>query len=230
MTDIEIREAHDRLIGVYDKIRTEFSSLDKELLLGIYGEEHLSDVRKYGDGHTLWAVPSCAGKLIDILSDTELVLIVAKFPYLGDNSEFNPYENLTNIQYWCNKVKLRPKVDSTSEGSIQYHFWVWQNDCPVHGISVERACENRRRLLDENPRLCERMQKQNEVSGRLVTASWEWLRSQGRELKVFVHNSLKTEVHHAISQLKDSESVFYKRTDVFKAGNIMELLTKHEAG
>lgn len=202
MTDTEIREAHDRLIGVHDRIRTEFSCLDEEILLGIYGAEYLSDVREYGDGHTLRAVPNCVGELIDILSDTELVLVIAKFPYLGKNSEFNPHENLTNISSWCEYIKKEEEKLSDSE-TQKFHFLVWQNDCPVHGKANSNAEANMKRLLCYNYDLKPLMREQKEVSRQLLTACDEWLQNRGRKLRVCERYLPEKELDSMIMRLQE---------------------------
>ena len=204
MTDIEIREAHDRLIDVHERIRREFSDLDEETLLGIYGEEHLSEVHKYGDGHTLRAVPSCVNDLIGILSDTELVLVIAKFPSLSKNSEFNPHENLANINSWRGYIKKKEERWSNS-ATQKFRFWVWQNDCPVHGKSKGKSTAeaNMKRLLCCNPDLKPLIREQKEVSRHLLTVCDEWLRNQGRKLRVCERWTPEKELDSVIKRLQE---------------------------
>ena len=152
VTDTEIREAHKRLMKVHTGIRRVFSDLDETTLVGIYGDEYLGEVRKYGDGHTLWAVPNCIGELMGMLSDTELVLAVGKFPYLGKNSEFNPHEDLANIASWHDEIRSK-ESELREFPSQQFRFWAWQNDYPVHGRNASRAKVNKNRLLDCNQEL-----------------------------------------------------------------------------
>ena len=202
MTDTEIREAHACLMDVYEKVQQEFSGLDEEILQDIYFPEQIKEVRKYGDGHTLWAVPSDIDEMMSMMSDTDLVLIIAKFPYLSKNSEFNPHENLANIYSWgrCINNLEEELSDSTSQN---FQFWVWQNDCPVHGKSNRDAERNKKRLLHCNQDLKTLMQKQKEVSRRLLTACNEWLRNQGRELSVHVCWQPKKEMDYVIRLLQE---------------------------
>ena len=202
MNDAEIREAHDLLIDVHKRIRREFSDLDEETLLSIYGEKHLREVRKYGDSHTFWGAPSCIDELIGILSDTELVLVVAKFPYLGSNSEFNPHENLANINSWREYIKDKKEKLSASE-TQKFHFLVWQNDCPVHGKGNSNAEANMKRLLRCNQGLKSLMRKQKEVSRDLLTACDEWLRDQGRKLRICERWSPDKELDRVIKRLQE---------------------------
>ena len=202
MTDIEIREAHDHLIDVHERIRREFSDLDEETLLGVYGGEYLSEVRKYGDGHTLRAVPSCVGELMDILSDTELVLVIAKFPSLGKNSEFNPHENLANISSWPGYIKEKEEKLLNSAAQ-SFHFLVWQNDCPVHGKGNSNAEANMKRLLCCKQKLKPLMGEQKEVSKHLLIACDEWLRNQGRKLRVCERWSPRKELDPVIKRLQE---------------------------
>ena len=203
MTDIEIREAHTRLLDAYERIRREFSELDEGTLLSIYGEKHLSEVRKYGDGHTLWAVPSCIEELMDILSDTELVLVVAKFPYLGKNSEFNPHENLANINSWRKYIKDTEEKLSDSATQI-FHFLVWQNDCPIHGKGNSNAEANMKRLLRRNQDLKPLMREQKEVSKHLLTVCDNWLRNQGRKFRVCERWRPDKDLDRVIKRLQES--------------------------
>ena len=129
MTDTEIREAHARLMKVHRGIRGVFSDLDKDTLVGVYGNEHLGEVRKYGDGYTLWAVPNCIDEMMGTLSDTDIVLAVGKFPSLGDGSEFNPHEDLANNKTWQDIMRKR----ASEFPPRRFRYWTWQNDCPVHG-------------------------------------------------------------------------------------------------
>ncbi len=204
MADIEIRETHTRLLDVHKRIRREFSDLDEKTLLDIYGREHLSDVRKYGDGHTLWAVPSGIDELIDILSDSELVLVVAKFPYLGKNSEFNPHENLANINSW--REYIEDKKEELSDSATQkLHFLVWQNDCPVHDKRNSNAEANMKRLLRCNHDPKPLIQEQKEVSRCLLMVCDKWLRNQGRKLRVCKRWRPDKNLDSVIKQLQESQ-------------------------
>ena len=204
MNDTEIREAHDRLLNVYKRIGQKFADLDEETLLSIYGEKHLSEVRKYGDGHTLWAVPNCFNQMMDILSDTELVLVVAKFPYLGKNSEFNPHEDLTNIYSWHKYIKQKEEKLSGST-TQKFHFLVWQNDCPVHGNRNSSAEANMKRLLRRNQDLKPLIREQKEVSRHLLTVCDNWLRNQGRKFRVCERWRPDKDLDRVIKRLQESQ-------------------------
>ena len=240
MTDREIRHTHDCLMKVNESIWAQFPRLGEKFMKSLYSEpnspELYRQVLEYGDGYTLRSVPSCVGEFIDSISEAELVLIVAKFPLLAKNSVFDPYMNLVDIPYWRRKGLQRE--DELANGRLRkFQFWIWQNDSPVHGSgSFDNAQAKEKRLLRRSRALRERrsralrelIQDQKDASGRLVTACKEWLAAQGREMTVFVHNNLETEVDHAIKQFRQDESVFYKTTNVFKDGNIMDLLTKQK--
>ena len=187
-------------------------------------------VLEYGDGYTLRSVPSRVDDLMDTIAEAELVLIVAKFPLLAKNSVFDPYINLLDIPYWRRKGLQRE--DELRNGlPRKFHLWIWQNDSPVHGGgNYDNARANERRLLMRSRGLRESIPDQKDASGRLATACKEWLAAQDREMKVFVHNNLDTEVDHAIKHLRQDESVFDKSTNVFKVGIVMDLLTRHRTG
>ena len=187
-------------MNVHESIRREFSGMSEETLRDIYSPQHFSQVRNCGDGYTLWAVPSDADEIMDILLGTELVLLIAKFPYLGENSVFNPHEKLDNISGWRRCISdLRRKWSEVS--SQQFSFWAWQNDCPVHGEWGTNAEANKERLLCRAEELEPLMQKQKDASRLLLTACDEWLRSQGRTLRVHVCWQPKTEVDGVIARL-----------------------------
>ena len=200
MINAEIREAHARLMDVHDNIRCESSGINEEILQDIYVQEQFSEVRKCGDGYTLWAVPSDVNELMDILFDTELVLLVGKFPYLSKNSVFNPHEKLDNINAWRKYINdLRSKLSELQ--SRQFSFWAWQNDCPVHGKTKSNAEANKKRLLCCVRKLKPLMQEQKEASRLLLTVCDEWLRSQGRALRVCVRWQPEKELDDVIERL-----------------------------
>ena len=234
MTDTEIRQAHARLINIHQEIQVRFPQMGESLIKNLYtvpdSPELYRQVLEYGDGYTLRSVSSNVDELMDTIAEAELVLIVAKFPLLAKNSVFDPYVNLLDIPYWRRKGLQRE--DTLLNGRLRkFHFWIWQNDSPVHGSSnFDNAQENEKRLLRRSRNLRELIPDQKEASGSLVTACKEWLAARGREMSVFVHNNLETEVDHAIKQLRQDESAFYKSTNVFKPGNVMNLLIRQRTG
>ena len=220
MSNEEVRQTHAALIELHKKIRGQFAGLDEEVLRRIYPQHH-NEVIEHGDGYTLRSVPNCVDELMDLMVETELVLIVAKFPLLDEKSEFDAHKNLAEIPYWRCKVKLRMEVGR----SRKFHFWVWQNDFPVHGKNISAARDNSGRLLGHSSQLREMLEKQRRVSGRLVTTCKDWLHDHDRKLKVFEHTNLENEVDRVLERLKKDRSVSYKHTNVFGADNIMKLLT-----
>ena len=220
MTDEEVGRAHDAFIDVHKRIREYFAVLDEELLAGLYSHKHCVDVAEHGDGYTLRSVPSCIDELMSLMAESRLVLIVAKFAYLNGRSEFDAHKNLADIPYWRDDVKLRTEDEQAGKS----HFWVWQNDCPVHGKWVANAENKRKRILDMRPQLRDVFEQQRIQSGRLVTACKEWLRARDRKLKVFQHNDLATKVDPVLIQLKEDMSVSYECADVFKPDVVMNLL------
>ena len=229
MIDTRFRQAYKELMEVHAKIRAKFADIDRDFLGELYTREHLGEVLEHGDGYTLRSIPTCIDEIMNMISDTELVLIVAKFPYLSKNSEFNPHESLTDIHYWRNDVELRTEVGLKGGQVRKFQFWVWQNDCPVHK-NFGKARDNQKRLLDHCPQLCQVLEDQRRVSGHFVTACKEWLHVHGRELKVFEHRKLDNEVYFAIKQLRGDASVSYRCTDVFEQGKVMDLLTENRVG
>ena len=220
MTDQEVGRAHDALIDVHRRIREHFAVLDEELLADLYSHKHYVDVAEHGDGYTLRSVPSSIDELMSLMAESQLVLIVAKFAYLNGRSEFDAHKNLADIPYWRDDVKLRTEDEQAGKS----HFWVWQNDCSVHGEHVRSAEDNRTLLLDRRPQLCEVFERQRIESGRLVTACKAWLRTRDHKLQVFQHNNLDTEVDPALIKLREDRSVSYEYTNVFKPDRIMNLL------
>ncbi|MXY22043.1 MAG: hypothetical protein F4Y49_12005 [Dehalococcoidia bacterium] len=120
------------------------------------------------------------------------------------------------------------REEELPNGSLRkFHFWIWQNDSPVHGSrNFDNAQKNEKRLLRRSRDLRELIPNQKDASGSLVTACKEWLAAQGREMKVFVYDNLETEVDHTIKQPRQDESVSYKSTNIFKVGNVMDFLTR----
>ena len=216
----EVGRAHDALIDVHKRIREHFAVLDEELLANLYSDKHYVDVAEHGDGYTLRSTPSCIDELMSLMAESQLVLIVAKFPYLNGRSEFDAHKNLADIPYWRDNVKLRTEDEQAGKS----HFWVWQNDCPIHGNRVPNAEDKRTLLLDNRPQMCEVFENQRRESGRLVTACKEWLRARDRKLQVFEHKGLETKVDPALIQLREDRSVSYRYTNVFKPDGIMNLL------
>ena len=185
MTETVIRSTHVRLMEVHEGIREAFSGLDEEALRDIYTPEHVCEVVRNGDGYTLRAVPSCTDEMMDLVANTELVLIVGKFPYLGKNSEFNPHENLAEISSWRRYIRdLEEELAGTPPQ--KFSFWVWQNDSPVHGSSGGDAESNYKRLLCCSQELMPLIREQKAISRHLLTACKSWLRTQERELRVRV--------------------------------------------
>ena len=167
--------AHARLMDCHRKIRQEFASLDEPSLkcfLGGHDSEQLREqVRKYGDGYTLRSVPT---DLEDISSTEELVLIVGRFPWLGERSRFDPHEALIEIPYWTPRLRHQITMPDGSERPCR--SLIWQDRCPVHGNRRNRSRVNQECLSERLPALDGLIRCQIEESKRLLLAWADWLR------------------------------------------------------
>ena len=175
MPNYPLKGAHARLMDCHRKIRQEFASLDEPSLkrfLGGHDSEHLREqVRKYGDGYTLRSVPTDPE---DISSTEELVLIVGRYPSLGNESRFDPHEALIEIPYWTPRLRHQITMPDGSERPCR--FLIWQDRCPVHGKRLKLARCNRDFLAERLPALDGLMHCQLEESKRLLLAWADWLR------------------------------------------------------
>ena len=206
MTETDIRSAHIKLMEVHEGIREAFSDLGEETIRDIYTPEHISEVLKTGDGYTLWAVPSSADEVMDMVANTELVLVVGKFPKLDKNSEFNPHEKLDKITSWREYIRGRKdKLAGTSPR--KFSFWAWQNDCPVHGKSASNAESNKKRLLHSNPDLMQLIRDQKKTSRNLLLACQAWLHDRGRDMRVCVRWQPTKDMDWAIERLRAGHQV-----------------------
>ena len=206
MTESDVRSAHIKLMEIHGSIREAFSDLDDETLRDIYSPEHICEVLKSGDGYTLWAVPCSADELMDMVANSELVLVVGKFPRLDENSVFNPHEKLKRIKAW--RWWIRRREQRLAGGTPQkFSFWTWQNDCPVHGKSPSNAESNRKRLLHSNPELMGLIRDQQKTSRLLLLACQAWLHDRGRDMRVCVRWQPTKDMDWAIKRLREGHQV-----------------------
>ena len=139
---------------------------------------------------------------MEMVANTELVLIVGKFPHLGRNSVFNPHENLTGILSWRDYIRCK-EAELADTPSQKFSFWAWQNDCPVHGNSNSNAESNMKQVLRSNQELTPLIRKQKEISRRLLTACQEWLHTQEREVRVYERWSPEKDLDCVIERLQE---------------------------
>ena len=174
MTSEAMRQAHDRLLSCHRMIRQEFASLDEPSLRCFLGDRIAclrDQVRTYGDGYTLRSVPDCVD---DISVTEEVVLIVGRYPSLGDKSRFDPHEPQIEIPYWT--PRLRPQITMPDGSERPCRFLIWQDRGPVHGNRRNPSRVNQECLSERLPALDGLIRCQNEESKRLLLAWADWLR------------------------------------------------------
>ncbi len=225
MSFSEIRRTHTDLMDGHQEIKAQFTGLGDEFMADFLGDYDTSELRsqvsEHGDGYTLRSVPSSIDEMVSVTANDDLVLIVARYPSLGEESEFDPHENLANISYWREYTRLRQDVGH----SRKLHFWVWQGYCPVHGKGLSKARTNMDLLLKIRPQLGQLIPKQKRISEQLLTACKRWLASQDMKLTVITHNNPNEELDSVILRLIGDKSTAHKSTNIYRPNNIMDLLT-----
>ena len=233
-TQPKFRQAHVDLLASYEEIREEFADLDDQTLarfLGKYNSAQLrQQVREHGDGYTIRSVPSHVEEIL--LADV-LVLIAMNSPKLDNNSVFSPYSPLTDIHYWSEYRCLRPEAYLQNGDLVKFQFFVWEQDCAVHGEvnkrgeSTSNARKNQRFLFNQRPRLRELHSLQEEMSEGFLSSCKEWLRSRDRKLVVLT-NQKRVNFPSPIDELRGDETALHIPTKLFGLNvNIMnEIISK----
>ena len=112
----------------------------------------------------------------DISATEEVILIVWRFPLLGEKSRFDPHEPLIKIPYW--EKRLRPKITMPDGGERECRFLILQDCCPVHGSNLDQAHSNQGFLCgsEQLPEFANLIRCQIEQSERLLLDWADWLK------------------------------------------------------
>ncbi len=178
-------------MGANEEIQGLFANPGDSWLRECLGEFDLPNLRtqlkRYGDGYTLRSVPRRTEQILD---PDHIVLIVMNSPKLDQDSIFNPHKSLIEIPYWRDQKNLRCDIRIPDGNLRKLLFFVWQQDCPVHGENDERgrsdpnALKRKKLLCGRLPDMEGLISKQKRKSEGLMMACTEWLASQNRELIV----------------------------------------------
>ena len=210
----EIQKTFRDLLSCYENIQREFARIDDRGLdefLGEYNTEQLrSQVRRYGDGHTLHSIPEDADAILDI---DALVVVVMNSPKLNWDSNFNPFKPIHSVSYWQDGKGIRPYVTVRGQRR-KLNFMVWEQVCSIHGKTDSNARKNQNFLQGRYPRLRTYLQEERQASDRFILQYVDWLTSQGKQVVVLT-NFAKRKFNPPIPQLLTSPQVVHIPTKLF---------------
>ena len=218
-----IRQAHLELMAVHEEIRSEFAQLRRATLRRYLGDFDSPDLRsqllEHGDGYTLRSVPV---RLDDMLDSEQIVLIVMNYPFLSEDSVFDPHAHMVDIPYWRDYMGLRQEMRLEDGQSRTFHFMIWEQANPMHGESPSRATFNQQLVTSRHQRLRTLIPHQARLSERFMMACRDWVAARGSRLVVLV-NAQRHNFPPYITSLLADDAVLPIRTKLTRVNRtIME--------
>ena len=180
------KKSLDNLKKCHKQTRNELAKVPEATIKEIYGESYSKklhrEMKRYGDGHSLYGIP----KTIKELKGADAVVLFAmNSPSLGADSDFNPFTPIPTIHYWRG---IESQVRSSkSNAEYQLHFMTWQQRCEIHGKDTAQARKNRKLLIREQPRLDALFQREREASIEFLELYKNWLLDCGNPFILIIN-------------------------------------------